>query len=230
MMKEKILIVAAHPDDEVLGCGGSVAKWSKKGYDVNILIMAEGITSRDDSRDRTSRKNELNHLEAVSKKCSSLLGVKNLKLLQYPDNRMDSVDLLNVCKSIEEHIQFIKPNTIVTHYSNDLNIDHQIIHKAVLTACRPQLSNSIKKILCFETPSSTEWETNSKGVSFSPNWYEDISETLSLKIEALNIYKKEMRDWPHARSIKAINYLARWRGSNVGVEAAEAFMLIRKIN
>jgi len=225
----KILIIAAHPDDEVLGCGGSIAKWSKDGNEVHVLIMAEGATSRDKHRDRVARKKELSHLAQSAKKAGEILGVQFIELMDYPDNRMDSIDLLDVVKSIEEHIEKIKPEVVITHHSGDLNVDHQIIHKAVMTACRPQPGSTVKRILSFEVPSATGWESSTMKSPFIPNWFEDISQTLQLKIEALEAYDSEMRDWPHARSIKNIVSLARYRGSLVGLSEAESFILHRNI-
>ena len=225
----KILIIAAHPDDEVLGCGGSMAKWSCQGDQVHVLIMAEGATSRDKFRDRNLRKLDLSHLARAAKKVEDILQLMSVELQSYPDNRMDSVDMLDVVKSIEEKIEKIKPELIITHHSADLNIDHQVIHEAVMAACRPQPGHSVRQLMSFEVPSSTEWQSPTFGNSFVPSWFEDISETLEHKIRALDAYESEMRVFPHARSIKAAEHLARWRGATVGCKAAEAFMLIRKI-
>lgn len=225
----KYLIISAHPDDEVLGCGGSMAKWSKEGNEVHVLIMAEGITSRDKERDKSLRKNELSLLGQSARKAADILGVSSLKLLDNPDNRMDSMDLLDVVKPLEKYIFNINPDVVVTHHSSDLNIDHQIIHKATMVACRPQPNSSIKRIMSFEVPSSTEWQSYTYGNSFQPTLFENISKTLKEKVKALEEYKSEMREWPHPRSIKAIEHLARWRGSSMGVEAAEAFVLLREI-
>ena len=230
MRNKKILIIAAHPDDEVLGCGGTMAKWANEGAEVYSLIMAEGATSRDKTRDRESRNVDLAHLSLAAQKASDLLGIASVELLSYPDNRMDSVDLLDVVKSVEDRIKKINPDTVVTHHSADLNIDHQVIHEAVMAACRPQPGHPVKRILSFEVPSSTEWQSPTFGNSFIPNWFEDISDTLELKIRALEAYETEMREWPHARSIKAVEHLARWRGASIGREAAEAFILERAIN
>ena len=224
----KYLIIAAHPDDEVLGCGGSIAKWVKDGHEVHVLIMAEGATSRDKHRDRASKKETLSILAKSAKRAAEILGVQSVELLEYPDNRMDSVDLLDVVKTIEDYVEKLKPKVVVTHHSSDLNIDHQIIHQAVMTACRPQPGHPVKCILSFEVPSATEWQLPTVGSPFVPNWFEDISETLELKIEALEAYQFEMRKWPHSRSIKAVGHLARWRGASVGCEAAESFILLRK--
>lgn len=207
-----------------------MAKWANEGAEVYSLIMAEGATSRDKTRDRESRNVDLAHLGLAAQKASDLLGIASVELLSYPDNRMDSVDLLDVVKSVEDRIKKINPDTVVTHHSADLNIDHQVIHEAVMAACRPQPGHPVKRILSFEVPSSTEWQSPTFGNSFIPNWFEDISDTLELKIRALEAYETEMREWPHARSIKAVEHLARWRGASIGREAAEAFILERAIN
>ena len=226
----KILSIAAHPDDEVLGCGGAMAKWSSEGMEVHSLIMAEGATSRDNIRDRDMRGNELHDLADSAKRAGDILGLSSVQLLGHPDNRMDSLDLLDVVKSIEQKVTQIKPEIVVTHHSADLNIDHQIIHQAVMTSCRPQPGHTVKRILSFEVPSSTEWQSPKFGNSFIPNWFEDITGMLELKINALEAYESEMREWPHARSIKAVEHLAHWRGASIGREAAEAFILERAIN
>ena len=226
----RILVVSAHPDDEVLGCGGSMAKWAQAGNDVHVLIMAEGATSRDNERDREARKKELSHLALSAKKAAEILDVQSIELLDYPDNRMDSVALLEIVKSIEQHIEKRKPEVVVTHHFGDLNVDHQVTHQAVMVASRPQPDHSCKRILSFEEPSATEWQSPTVDSPFVPNWFEDISETLELKIKALEAYESEMRAWPHPRSLKAIEHLARWRGASVGCEAAEAFILIREIS
>ena len=225
----KILIISAHPDDEVLGCGGSMAKWSRDGNEVHLLIMAEGVTSRDKQRDRGHRTEDLTILAQSTNQAAEILGVRSVELLNFPDNRMDSVDLLDVVKSVEERIKKLQPAMVVTHHAGDLNIDHKITHQAVITACRPLPGQTVKHILSFEVASATQWQSPTFGNPFVPNWFEDISETLELKIKAMEAYKSEMRDWPHPRSIKAVEHLARWRGATVGVEAAEAFMLIREI-
>jgi LmbE family N-acetylglucosaminyl deacetylase len=229
-MKNKVLVVAAHPDDEILGCGGTIAKHIKNGDSVHVAILAEGITSRDKQRDREAHLRELSYLAKAAHRANEIIGVTSLKLLDFPDNRMDSVDRLDIIKVVEELINEYKPNIVYTHHIGDVNIDHRRIHEAVITACRPIPGNHfVKQILFFETASSTEWMTPGSAPGFSPNWYVDISETLELKLDALRAYECEMREWPHARSIEALKYLAHWRGANVGVHAAEAFILGRNI-
>tara|TARA_B100001093_G_C26485018_1_gene866525 strand:+ start:79 stop:765 length:687 start_codon:yes stop_codon:yes gene_type:complete len=225
----KYLVVAAHPDDEVLGCGGSIAKWSKDGNNVDVLIMAEGATSRHRNRDRLSSQKELSQLSHCAKKAGKILGISSIDLLDFPDNRMDSVHLLDVVKSIEETINKKKPDVVITHHSGDLNIDHQIVQKAVIVACRPQPGHSVKRILSFEVQSATEWQSPSFGSPFIPNWFENIENTLPQKLKALEIYQSEMHPWPHSRSLKAVKNLARWRGASIGYKAAEAFMVLRNI-
>ena len=226
----KILIIAAHPDDETLGCGGSIAKWSKHGHEAHVLIMAEGSTSRDKHRDREHRIEDLSILAQSANQAADILGVKSIELLDYPDNRMDSVDFLDVVKRVENKIEELKPNVVLTHHAGDLNIDHRIIHQAVITACRPLPGQTVKRILSFEVPSATEWQSPDDRRPFLPSWFEDIADTLPLKIKALEAYQSEMRPWPHARSLKAVEHLARWRGASAGCEAAESFMLVRNIS
>ena len=224
-----ILVVAAHPDDEVLGCGGSIAKWTASGNIVHILIMAEGATSRSSIRDRKVKSEELSLLEKSANSAGKILGVASVKLLDFPDNRMDSLDRLDIIKAIEEEIKRLKPHTVVTHHCGDVNIDHRITHEAVVTACRPQPGYSVRLLLAFEVMSSTEWQPPGSNFVFQPNWFEDVVKTFDFKIKALGCYQSEMREWPHPRSLNNIKNLAQYRGSMVGCEFAEGFMLLRII-
>ncbi|WP_069473711.1 PIG-L deacetylase family protein [Candidatus Marithrix sp. Canyon 246] len=225
-MKNKIAIIAAHPDDEILGCGATMAKHIQAGDEVSVLIMAEGITSRDQQRNRNARSEELSELAETAIAANKILGVTSVTLKNFPDNRMDSIDRLDIIKTIENFIEKQQPDIIYTHYNNDLNIDHRRINEAVVTACRPQPGSTVKSLLFFEVASSTEWQIPN---TFSPNWFVDVSETLNLKLKALEAYQSEMRPYPHARSIQAVEHLARWRGASVGVEAAEGFVLGRTL-
>lgn len=225
-----VLVIAAHPDDEVLGCGGAIAKHTQQGDIVHVLILAEGATSRNPQRDRKKLQNELSTLAEAAHQASEILGVTSLKLHDFPDNRMDGCDLLDIIKVIEQEIVKYQPEIIYTHHIGDVNIDHRRIHQAVVTATRPIPSSTVKTLLFFEVASSTEWQTPGSAPAFTPNWFVDISQTLSLKLEALAAYEFEMRSWPHARSIEALEHLAHWRGASVGVEAAEAFILGRRLN
>ncbi len=223
------LVVAAHPDDEVLGCGASIYKWATAGDDVHVLILAEGITSRDISLESNATSAALDELAEAARAASRILTVSSLSLHDFPDNSMDTVRFLDIVKIVETFVSKLTPNVVVTHHAGDLNIDHRITHNAVLTACRPLPDCCVKLILCFETPSATEWQSPVFNQPFTPNWFEDVSQTFDVKLKALEAYESEMRNWPHSRSIESVQNLARWRGTSVGVEAAEAFMLIRQI-
>jgi LmbE family N-acetylglucosaminyl deacetylase len=225
----KVAIIAAHPDDEILGCGGTIAKHVKADDEVHILILAEGITSRDKKRDPESRAEELSKLKKTAQDANKVLGVTTLEICDFPDNRMDSVDRLDVIKVVEEFIIKNSPEIIYTHHSSDINIDHRCVSDAVVVATRPSPESSVKSLLFFETASSTEWQVPANTANFAPNWWVDISKTLDLKMQALDIYQSEMRLWPHARSNEALKHLAHWRGASVGCYAAEAFVLGRHI-
>ena len=224
MLGSRILVIAAHPDDEVLGCGGTIAKLTAEGKEVHVAFLADGVFSRDSA----TTKSELEVRQKASHAAAAILGIKSVRFGEFPDNRMDSVPLLDVVKSVEDLIAEIKPSAILTHNATDLNVDHQRTHTAVATACRPQKGFSVKTILCFEVPSSTEWVMDASQ-AFHPNVFVDVSSTLSKKMAALDAYKMEMRQWPHPRSIQGVQHLLGWRGATVGVEAAEAFTLGRTV-
>jgi len=226
---EKILVVAAHPDDEMLGCGGTIIEHIKKKDKVGVLIASEGITSRDEKRNLQKRKKEIENLFSISKKIGKKIGVNFIDFLGLPDNRLDGENLLNIIKKIEKIIIKFKPSIIYTHHSGDLNIDHSLVSRAVLTAARPTPDQTIRKIYTFEILSSTNWSESSKHTAFIPNYFNDISSSLNSKIKYLKMYKDELRQWPHTRSIKSIENLAFYRGSSVGIKAAEAFQLLREI-
>jgi LmbE family N-acetylglucosaminyl deacetylase len=224
-----VLIIAAHPDDEVLGCGGTIAKHVQNGDSVHVVILAEGVTSRDKVRQRENRAGELSQLEQAAHEAGWILGVRSVELYDFPDNRMDAVDLLDVVKVIETIIDKYKPDMVYAHHAGDVNVDHRIVHQAVVTACRPLPGQCVKTLLFFEIPSSSEWQTPGSAPAFLPNYFVDISGCLDRKLRALKAYEGEMRSWPHPRSIEAVEHLARWRGNSVGVQAAEGFVLGRKL-
>ncbi len=225
-----VLVVAAHPDDELLGCAGTLARHVIAGDAVHIAILAEGSTSRNDHRDIAEASDELQALRLAAQKAGEILGVQSVTCQGLPDNRMDSVDLLDIVKIVEALISEHEPQIVYTHHVGDVNIDHELTHRAVFTACRPTVGHSVERLLAFETVSSTEWTPPGSRPAFVPNWFVDISTTLKRKLEALRAYTTEMRDWPHPRSTRAVETLARWRGATVGVEAAEAFVLMRHVD
>ena len=225
-MLKNILIVVAHPDDEVLGCGGTVARLNKEGHTIYTLILGEGVTSRDNIRNRNKRENEIIDLKNYAEKANIILGVKKVFFYDFPDNRFDTIPFLDIVKVIEKIKNKIKPVIIFTHYEKDLNIDHQIIYRAVITATRPLEEETVKEIYSFEIPSSTEW---SYPLSFSPNVFYDISETIDIKLKALKEYKSELKEYPHPRSLEGFRLIAKNWGMKVGIEYAEAFKVVRII-
>ena len=220
--QKKVLIVAAHPDDEILGCGGVIARHVNNGDSVHIVFMSDGLTSR-----TSIDLNEVKARKQSAKDASNILGVKNKPVfLGFSDNRMDTVALLDIVQPLEQVINEVEPKVVYTHHSGDLNIDHKITHQAVMTACRPQPGFCVREIYSFEVLSSTGWSTNTP---FIPNYFIDISNVLDLKILAIKAYSSELRTFPHARSIESIKVLAKYRGSSMGIRAAEVFQVERQL-
>ncbi len=222
-----ILVIAAHPDDEVLGCGGTIARLTSEGSNVYTLILGEGVTSRDRKRDLAKRENEIAELKKQAENANRILGVKKVYTFDFPDNRFDSVPLLDIIKTIEETKDGLKPDIVFTHHIGDLNIDHQVTFKAVMAACRPAIGESVKEIYSFEIPSSTEWNAPSSLTYFMPDYFVDVNKSLDIKINALKEYETELRDFPHPRSLKAVELNAEQWGVKMGFEAAEAFKTVR---
>ena len=211
-----------------MGCGGTIAKLSKSGNIVKTIILTKGISSRFDSNKNKIIKLQ-DKLNKSSKAANKVIGVKNLKFFDLPDNQFDNNSLLSLTKVIEKEIKNFKPNIIFTHFINDLNIDHQYTSRAVLTAARPQTKNSVDEILFFEINSSTDYQINSNGLQFMPNYFVDISKTVKLKKKALEIYKSEMKKYPHSRSVKAILNKNISIGNSIGLGSCEAFQIARII-
>lgn len=222
-MAKTVLVVAAHPDDEVLGCGGTIARHAAQGDAVYVIHMTDGVASRNGVS--AQELNDRNHAKALA---LQILGVKSSHSLDFPDNRMDSVALLDIVQPLEKLISEIRPCTIYTHHRGDLNVDHRLTYQAVMTVCRPQLGSTVREILTFEVMSSTEWAGPGQG-TFEPNTFVDISGHWPKKSQALEAYLLEMRPSPHSRSIEHLDVLARHRGACVGMERAEGFELIRRL-
>ena len=228
--EEKILIIAAHPDDEVLGCGGSIAKYRSLGIPVRVVFLAEGITARYDEHE-LQLPHVLNDKDQRNKNAFIALDVLNVPKDQVFINeryccRLDLIPQIDLVKQIESHIVEWQPTSVYTHSPNDVNIDHRLAYKAVLAATRPLQGSSVKAVYSFEVLSSTEWNTANP---FQANIFNDISGFIELKIKALSAYEGEMNLAPHPRSEKIIHALARYRGAQSGLDFAEAFNLVRLI-
>ncbi len=227
-MKEKILVLAAHPDDEVLGCGGTIARMSEEGHEVHIAILGEGITSR--YKDPTEADQKLLvQLEANCQRAAEVLGAKDLHRFGLPDNRVDAVPLLEVVHLVEELIGKLQPSIVYTQHGGDLNIDHVCLYRATMTATRPMAGTPVKALYAYEVASSSEWAFQRFSPPFHPNTFVDVSATLERKVEAMQAYESESRAFPHPRSPEALRVQAQRWGATAGVEAAEAFELIRAI-
>lgn len=223
-MTETLLVVAAHPDDEILGLAGTIARHGDAGDNVHILIVAEGATSRqgDEHQDPAQRL----ALQQAASKAAHVLGARQPRFLGLADNRLDAYDLLNVIQPIEAVIDELRPSRVYTHHGGDLNRDHRIVHEAVVTACRPLPGSPVRTLLAFETVSSTEWASPAIGTPFKPDRFHDIAAQWDRKAAAISAYNAEMRPFPHARSLEAVEALATLRGSQAGMEKAEAFVTI----
>ncbi len=215
-----VLVIVAHPDDEVLGMGGTIKKLSKKGHTVKIVFMATGIAARRsinyqnssdytiDDIDGKTISEQINELQIHAIKATKILGVTDVDFLNFPDNEMDKISNLELTKSIEKIIEKFKPEMIYTHTPFDINVDHVSCYNAVLTATRPKKNTFVKKVFSFEVPSSSEWNFTS---IFTPNTFVDITREIKSKIKSLESYKNEIRDFPHPRSSKALMAIGtRW--------------------
>lgn len=208
----RVLVVAAHPDDEVLGCGGTIARLAEEGNEVSIYILNKG---------RLGDKALVMAYNSIR-----ILRAQNITLDDLPDQRYDSIDFLDIVRSIERKISEKFPHTIYTHFIHDLNLDHSLIAKAVLTASRPMSDCCVKRIYSFESPSSTEWNFTQ---GFTPNMFMNIENFIEKKLDAFKCYETEMREFPHPRSKKSLYNRASYWGSVSGFQHAEAFQLVREI-
>ena len=234
----KILVIAAHPDDEVLGMGGTITKYVKNGDSVKIIIMATGIFSRRSFNNTNASVYEVDesvlgemskqvqNLQKDAIKASKIMGVKDVEFLNFPDNEMDKKSNLEITKKIESIISKFKPDIVFTHSQHDINIDHRMIYDATITATRPFSKFKVKEVISFEVPSSTEWYFPSK---FSPNMFIDINKELPTKIKALSAYKTEINNFPHPRSAEGLEIIAKRWGTVSAFNAAEAFYIVRQL-
>lgn len=222
-MTKRVLVVAAHSDDEALGCGGTIARHVADKDTVHVIFLTNGVGARGIK----AVDHHISKRRQAAERALAILGVTSFSHFDFPDNSLDKLVLLDVIKTIEPVINDFKPDTIYTHFAHDLNIDHRICHQAVLTAARPQPNHTVRAIYEFEVPSSTEWSFSD--VTFHPQHFVDISHYFATKLLAVSEYAEELRPAPHPRSDVSLEALARWRGATVGCAMAEAFRVVRQI-
>lgn len=222
----RILVLAAHPDDEVLGAGGAIARWAAGGAEVYVSILGEGISSRYASRDDAPEA-ELRRLKETAEAAGALLGTRRTSVHGLPDNRLDQVPLLEIAKIIQGVVEEVAPVRVLTHHPGDLNVDHGLVCRATLIATRPMAGGVVREILSYEVASATEWSFATEREPFRPNYFVDIEETLETKLDAMRAYESEVRMFPHPRSPKALEARATYWGAVVGVQAAEPFQVLR---
>ena len=232
LRNKKIMVVVAHPDDELLGLGATMNRLITEAFvETHLVILGEGITSRADKRDPAACKIELKIHRSNIYKAQKSIGYQSVSINDFPDNRFDTVALLDIIKVIEKEKTTFQPDVVFTHHGGDVNIDHQRTFEAVLTACRPMQNESVKTIITFETPSGTEWRASSDPRHFLPNLFFEVElRHLDAKIKGMESYEFEKRPYPHPRSPEALKIQAQRWGIAVGKNYAEAFQIIRSIN
>lgn len=230
MTVQKLLVIAAHPDDEVLGCGATMALRRSQGWETHVLIAATGITGRASLEQASADDPAIGKLRQEMEAAHALLGVTSAKALDFPDNRLDTVSRMDLAHAFKETIEQVRPGVIMTHHPGDYNWDHTRVFDAVMMAARSSPGEFAPSEICaFEVASSTERAWQSGGRVFQPNFYVDVEATIEVKKRALAAYATEVREYPHPRSPEGIEILAAKRGSDVGRRFCEAFELIRKV-
>jgi len=217
-----VVVIASHPDDEVLGVGGTLALHALEGDKVFPIIVADNNSARYDESHNAE-------LKQACRRCCETLGIEQPEFLGFPDQKLDTYSQIELNQALEKRLQQHQPSVVYAHHAGDMNRDHQILHECTMVACRPKPGAFVKRVLAYTVPSSSDWAPQAVGRNFVPNWYVDISATLSRKLAALEHYKSETPAFPHPRSLRAIETQARFWGSGVGVEAAEPFVLMRNL-
>jgi LmbE family N-acetylglucosaminyl deacetylase len=217
-----VLVIAAHPDDEALGAGCAIARHAKAGDRVSVLFLTEGVAAREGAGASEARARR-----AAAERANAILGTADLCFENFPDNAMDGVPLLNIVKRVEKLASSVNPSVVYTHHAGDLNVDHKLAARAVITCFRPLPASRVEKVLAFDVPSATGWDP--AGETFRPNHFLDATTLIDTKMAAIEAYAEEMRPFPHVRSLDAIRARATAWGTDVGLGAAEPFMLLREI-
>ncbi len=219
---KSLLVVAAHPDDEILGCGGTVARFVAEGGEAKALILSGVTTSR------AGQSRPTVEVEQESARAAETIGYTSIERIGLADNRFETLFFTELVHPIERMAHEVLPDVVLTHDPSDVNTDHALVHRAVMIAFRPMPDSGPLRLMTFETLSSTEWQDPAL-MRFQPNCFVDISGFLDKKIAAMSCYRSELRDYPHPRSLEGIEYLARKRGIEISREFAEAFRIVRDI-
>lgn len=222
MDRTRVVVIAAHPDDELLGAGGTLARHVRAGDEVHAIVVADGAGSRYPAELVSS-------LEKQARRAGEVIGFTSLQFLQLPDQRLDTIPLIELTQRLEGVLDEIGPDTVYTHFPEDVNTDHGLVARGAWTACRPYARPRVRKFAVFETPSSTEWAWSMPGTDFRPSLFVDVTDTLEAKIAAMECYETELRDYPHPRSSRALRERAAYWGSHIGRLAAEPFIVLREV-
>ena len=222
MQRKRIVVIGAHPDDELLGAGGTLARHVLSGDEVHAIVVADGARSRYPAELAAT-------LEKQAHRAAEVIGFASLQLLSLPDQRLDTVPLIELTQRLEGVLDEIDPSIVYTHFPEDVNADHGLVARCAWTACRPYRRPQVRKFAVFETPSSTEWAWPMPGTELRPNLFVDVTDTLTTKIAAMDCYETELRDYPHPRSGRALRERAAYWGSHIGRPAAEPFAVLREV-
>lgn len=225
---KKVLVIAAHPDDEVMGLGGTIAKLSAQGVECHLLIVTDGSSSQ--YRDSGHLHEIIEAKKKETKECSDLLGFKSINYGELPDMKLDTTPHIRINQVIEDVIDKVQPDTVFTNFWGDVNLDHQEVYKSTLVAVRPVMGQVVKELYCYRVPSSTEWMPNKADTMFMPNYFVDIEQYAEQKYKAFACYSTELREYPHPRSVQYLRETDRAAGLRVGLFAAEEFVLLRKLD
>ena len=222
-----VLVIAAHPDDEVLGMGGTVAKLTTEGVECHLLIVTDGSSSQ--YRESIDIQKIIDNKKQETKRCANILGFKSIIYGGLPDMKLDCTPHIDINQVIERVIDELQPDTVYTHFWGDVNADHQNVYKSTLVAVRPVMGQVVKDLFCYSVPSSTEWTPNKEDTMFMPNVFVDITDYAEQKYEAFAQYATELRDYPHPRSVQYLREADKTAGLRVGLLSAEEFVLLRKL-
>lgn len=224
---KKVLVIVAHPDDEVLGMGGTIAKLVKAGSIVDVMIVTDGSSAQYRDSDHLAEIIEAKKKE--TRNCADVLGVRDIYYGELPDMKLDATPHIRINQVIEDVIDRVQPDAVFTHFWGDVNCDHQNVYKSTLVAVRPVMGQVVKELYCYRVPSSTEWTPNKADTMFMPNYFVDIEKYAEQKYKAFACYSTELREYPHPRSVQYLRENDKVVGLRVGLLAAEEFVLLRKL-